>query len=441
MSTTADSNKLGGTGPSSNRMKGAAGFIRHNPKSDRFNILDFDHVEIWCTDAKSTAARFCASFGFHVQATADIDSGCFKYTAVVVGSGSLRFLCVAPYNTNAPLTDAATKFQDPLPAFDKEECFKFIERHGTAGRAIGLKVDDAAKAYEEATKHGGKGILPATTFKDADGEVTYSEVTFYDDVKFRFTQRTAAFKGTFLPNMKSMPTTMPDGSPIPSFGIGRIDHIVSNVPNLCELADSVNSMIGLHEFAEFTAEDVGTVDSGLNSMVMANNTETVLMPINEPTTGTRRKSQIQSFLEHHKGGGMQHIAITTPDIVATVEQMAKSSLFGGGVTFMAHPGKDYYQNHVPRKMGDMVTPEIIAQCDKFGILIDRDEEGGLLQIFTKPIFDRPTLFLEVIQRIGCIQPDGTQKPACGGFGKGNFGALFKSIEDWEKQRDGELPQM
>lgn len=436
---SAPEGKLGGTGPSSNRMKGAAGFVRHNPKTDRFNILDFDHVEIWCTDAKSTAARFCASFGFHVLAVSDIDSGNFKYSAVVCGSGTLRFLCVAPYNTDAPLTDMATKFQDPLPSFDKAECFKFVERHGTAGHTIGLKVEDAAKAYEEATKHGGKGVLPATTFADADGEVTYAEVLYYDDVTFRFVQRTKEFKGAFLPHMKSMPATLPSGDAIPSFGIKRIDHIVSNVPNLGELADKAHEMIGLHEFAEFTAEDVGTVDSGLNSMVMANNTETVLMPINEPTTGTRRKSQIQSYLEHHRGGGIQHIAITTPDIVATVAQMTKQAIIGGGVSFMAHPGKDYYQNHVPRKMGNMVTPELIAECDKYGILIDRDEEGGLLQIFTKPIFDRPTLFLEVIQRVGCVQPDGSQKPACGGFGKGNFGALFKSIEDWEKQRDGELP--
>jgi len=171
-------------------------------------------------------------------------------------------------------------------------------------------------------------------------------------------------------------------------------------------------------------------------VVLASDDEMVLLPVNEPTFGTRRKSQIQSYIEHHRGPGIQHIAIMTPDILSTIARMTEMSV-SGGVEFMPNPGQSYYKDHVPAKMGNLVSQDPIDQCQKYGILIDRDEEGGLLQIFTKPLFDRPTLFVEIIQRIGCPGDDGKQKPACGGFGKGNFGALFKSIEDWEKERDGE----
>jgi 4-hydroxyphenylpyruvate dioxygenase len=166
-----------------------------------------------------------------------------------------------------------------------------------------------------------------------------------------------------------------------------------------------------------------------------------LLPINEPTTGTRRKSQIQSYLEHHRGPGIQHIAIFTSDIIATAKKMELAAINGGGISFMPHPGKSYYTEHVPRKMEGVaeVNAALIAECDKRAILIDRDQEGTLLQVFTQTILDRPTLFIEVIQRLGCPLPNGKQKPGCGGFGKNNFGALFKSIETMEKIRDGELP--
>ena len=252
----------------------------------------------------------------------------------------------------------------------------------------------------------------------------------YTDVVIRFVQGRDEYKGEFLPGFKD------SGRPSVSYGLFRIDHIVSNVPELLTVTEHLEKMLGYHEFSEFVAADIGTVDSGLNSMVMANNDETILMPINEPTFGTRRKSQIQSFLEHHQGPGVQHIALQTLDIIKTIKAMSAQTNFGG-VEFQASPGHTYYAEHVPKKMAGMIDQTLIDECAKFNILIDRDSEGGLLQIFTKPLLDRPTLFVEIIQRIGCPLPDGRQKPACGGFGKGNFGALFKSIEDAEKLRDGE----
>eukprot|EP00958_Prasinococcus_capsulatus_P014979 scaffold1588_cov408-Prasinococcus_capsulatus_cf.AAC.4 len=156
-------------------------------------------------------------------------------------------------------------------------------------------------------------------------------------------------------------------------------------------------MTGLHEFAEFTAEDVGTVDSGLNSMVLANNSESVLFPVNEPTTGTRRKSQIQTYLEQNEGPGLQHLALKCDDIFHTLTCMRASV---AAFDFMPRPSDDYYRQ-LPSRIGDSLSAEQYRQCEELGILADKDPEGVLLQIFTKPVGDRSTLFLEIIQRVGC----------------------------------------
>lgn len=420
---------FGGAGASQARMKGHSGFKRENPRSDSFAIRDFDHIEIWCADATCTARRFSTAFGLQMTAFTDIDNGNHKYTSYVLQSETVRFVITAPYWTEAP-PPKLTRV-DTFPDFNRELAFEFIGKHGSAVRAIGLRVDDATAAYEACLKNGGKGVQRPTTLTDEDGTIVYAEVTYYTDVVLRLVQgRDTAYKGTFMPGYKASGRT-----PV-SYGLYRVDHIVTNAPCLVDVTDALQKMTGMHEFAEFVSEDVGTVDSGLNSMVVANNDETVLLPVNEPTFGTRRKSQIQSFLEHHQGTGVQHIAIHTKDILATIKKMREQSLWGG-VEFMPAPGGTYYDDHVPKKMGGMVTHEQIEECRKLGILVDRDEEGGLLQIFTRPLFDRPTLFVEIIQRLGCPLPDGRQRPACGGFGKGNFGALFKSIEDYEKMRDGE----
>lgn len=420
---------LGGTGKSSGKLVGHDKFVRHNPRSDRFGLLDFDHLEFWCADATSTARRFATAFGLTMVASSDVDSGNQKYTSFVLQAGTIRMVFTAPYWTEAP--SPKLPFSDPFPDYCREDAWRFIAKHGVAVKAIGIRVDNATKAFEQCVANGGVPVTRPTKLTDENGELIYSEVVYYTDVKFRWVEgRDTTYKGPFVPGYKT------ESKPTFTYDLFRIDHVVSNVPCLTDVTEHLNKMLGLHEFSEFTAEDVGTVDSGLNSMVMANNDETVLLPINEPTFGTRRKSQIQSFIEHHCGPGVQHIAISTPDIIKTVDAMTKAAVHGG-IDFMPNPGKAYYRDHVPAKMGKMVTPELIAQCEKYGILIDRDEEGGLLQIFTKPLLDRPTLFVEIIQRIGCPLPGGKQKPACGGFGKGNFGALFKSIEDWEKQRDGE----
>ena len=190
---------------------------------------------------------------------------------------------------------------------------------------------------------------------------------------------------------------------------------------------------GFHEFAEFVSDDVGTVDSGLNSMVLANNSEMILLPVNEPTLGTKRKSQIQTYLEQNEGPGLQHLALKTDDIVATLREMRARSEFGG-FEFMPNLGPEYYKD-LPSRIGDALPAEKYKECEELGILVDIDDQGVLLQIFTKPLGDRPTVFIEIIERLCKIEnepeQEGEEIGGCGGFGKGNFGALFKSIEVYE----------
>jgi 4-hydroxyphenylpyruvate dioxygenase len=301
------------------------------------------------------------------------------------------------------------------------------------------------------------------TLTHDDGEsAVVSEVELYGDVVLRFIS--GDYKGPYLPGF----TPTPDEPQI-SYGLQRLDHAVGNVHKLVEALEHIIGFTGFHEFAEFVAEDVGTVDSGLNSMVLANNNELVLLPINEPTYGTKRKSQIQTYLEQNEGPGLQHLALKTHNIIHTVEEMAKRSQYGG-FEFMPRPSEGYY-GKVAQRVGNDLTAEQIASCEKHGILIDKDDQGILLQIFTKPLGDRPTVFIEIIERLGCtkeVQRNGTaaesaptqaagidasngaaaelvdvievradgvvveQAAGCGGFGKGNFSELFKSIEDYER---------
>lgn len=214
---------------------------------------------------------------------------------------------------------------------------------------------------------------------------------------------------------------------------------MGNVHQLIPQVDYLANATGFHEFAEFVAEDVGTVDSGLNSMVLANNGENVLMPINEPTFGTPRKSQIQTYLEQNEGPGLQHLALKTDDIFRTVREMQARSEFGG-FEFMPRAPPEYYKR-LPERIGSSLTPEQYRQVEELGLLVDKDDQGVLLQLFTKPLGDRPTIFIEIIQRVGCMRlvkdaDTGVEKVqqagGCGGFGKGNFSELFKSIEEYEK---------
>ncbi|CAK4072865.1 unnamed protein product [Aphanomyces euteiches] len=412
--------------PKKMKLVGYENFQRHNPKSDRFTMHKFHHVEFYCQDATNVSKRFGWAAGLKLVAKSDQSTGNHAYASYVLQSGELTLAITAPYSRK----NQKEGYVPPNPAFNVDFAHEFCAKHGLAVRAMAISVDDAVQAYELSVKHGAVGVSAPQTVKCDKTHTTavISSVQLYGDVVLRFVS--GDFKGRFLPGYEDV-----EG---PEVGIGmqRLDHAVGNVPNLMEAVEYVCGFTGWHEFAEFTAEDVGTVDSGLNSMVLANNTELILLPMNEPTIGTKRKSQIQTFLEQNEGPGLQHMALKTNDIFHTMSEMRKRSHFGG-FEFMPKPSESYYKN-LPKKIGDAFTAEQYKQIEQLGLLVDKDDQGILLQIFTKPLGDRPTCFFEIIERVGCMEDIGgrlEQAAGCGGFGKGNFSELFKSIEEYERTLD------
>lgn len=445
--------------PKKFQLVGYKNFVRHNPKSDKFAVHRFHHVEFWCGDASTTYRRFQVGLGMAPVAKSDQSTGNSVFASYVVQTGDLVFAFTAPYSRKVDHSSA----KNPLPHYSQQQANEFLQSHGLAVRSVGVLVDDARHAYEVSVANGAKPVLaPLTMTDNASGKTQIiSEVLLYGDVVLRYVS--GDFEGPYLANYEPL-----EGRQV-CYGIQRLDHAVGNVPTLLEAVEYIVHFTGFHEFAEFVAEDVGTVDSGLNSMVLGNNNEMVLLPINEPTFGTPRKSQIQTYLEQNEGPGLQHMALKTDDIITTLRHMRAVSDFGG-FEFMPRPSDDYYRK-LPQKIGDILSEEQYKAIEELGILADRDDQGTLLQIFTKPLGDRPTVFIEIIQRIGCmrevgreaepqsagqaeaIQPSDPQPVAahaakpeptpaaapvleqaagCGGFGKGNFSELFKSIEDYER---------
>jgi len=425
---------------------GHKGFKRINPRTDRFDVQHFDHVEFWCGDATNASRRFGYGLGMTLVAHSDQGTGNMHFASYVMKSGEVTFAFTAPYSTTTPKEGSTP----PVDWYDQNQAYEFLKRHGMAVRALALRVADAEAAFLASLQNGARAVQPATRLVDsATGtSCTVAEVQLYGDVVLRY--MSGDFKGPYFPGYVSV-----ESGPTVTYGIQRLDHAVGNVPDLIQAVDYVAGFSGFHEFAEFVAEDVGTVDSGLNSMVLASNNEMVLLPLNEPTHGTRRKSQIQTYLEQNEGPGLQHLALKTDDIFTSLREMRARS-FTGGFEFMPQPSDTYYRG-LPDKIGPALTPEQYKACEELGILVDKDDQGILLQIFTKPLGDRPTVFIEIIQRLCQVDigdGDATEsvtlerlaKPAaadvlpkttsldiggCGGFGKGNFSELFKSIEVYE----------
>ncbi|KAK6919776.1 Glyoxalase/fosfomycin resistance/dioxygenase domain [Dillenia turbinata] len=422
--------------PSGFKLVGFSKFVRANPKSDRFVVRRFHHIEFWCADATNTARRFSWGLGMPIVAKSDLSTGNSIHASYLLRSGDLHFLFTAPYSPSISASESSSSAS--IPTFDHSASHAFSATHGLAARAVAIEVDDADLAFRVSVEHGAKPSSSPITIN----HVVLSEVQLYGDVVLRYVSyknshtRDSSDPGTwFLPNFEAMEEL--SSYPSLDYGIRRLDHAVGNVYDLAAAVEYVKGFTGFHEFAEFTAEDVGTSESGLNSVVLANNDEMVLLPMNEPVYGTKRKSQIQTYLEHNVGPGLQHLALVSEDIFRTLREMRKRSGIGG-FEFMPSPPPTYYRN-LKNRAGDILSDEQIKECEELGILVDRDDQGTLLQIFTKPVGDRPTIFIEIIQRIGCMLQDEEgktyQKGGCGGFGKGNFSELFKSIEEYEKTLD------
>ncbi|KAL5720391.1 4-hydroxyphenylpyruvate dioxygenase [Ranunculus cassubicifolius] len=367
------------------KLVGFSKFIRNNPETDQFPIKHFHHIEFWCIGATNLARRFtCGLAGNQMSHTATI------------------------------------------PTFDHSLARSFSASYGLAVRAIAIEVDNAVSAFYVSVAHGAK---PSSSPIHLDENVVISEVHLYGDVVLRYISfRSKDLKNSlFLPGFENIVKL---SSPQElDFGIRRLDHVVGNVANLSEAVTYVKKFTGLHEYAEFIAEDLGKTESGLNSVILSSNNEIILLGLNEPVYGTQRKSKIQTFLEHNEGAGVQHLALTTDDIFTTLKEMPRRSGVGGGFEFMAPVTKP--GGHLKSRAGDVLSDEMIRECEEMGILVDRDAHG-----------DRPILFIEIIQRVGCILKDEQgrpfQKAGCGAFGKGNVAELFKSVEEYEKTLEAKV---
>ena len=419
-------------------------FTRTNPRSDLFPIARFHSIEFFCRDAKTTANRFAVALGMNACGKNDETTGNKTFNSYAMKSHELVFAFTAPARTeeggfrrdvqgNLELVEEDKEIEE-----EKRRARQFVDKHGLAVKRVCLRVENCKEAFEVSTKNGAVAIHEPRTLKNRkDGrEATVAEVALYGDVELRFVEDTTTHLDAdeTYRYLDYDAVEQNENSEKRNYGLKRLDHCVGNVCDLIETVEYIEKMLGFHEFAEFVAADVGTVDSGLNSMVLANNDEFVLLPINEPTFGTRRKSQIQTYLEANNGPGVQHLALKTDDIIRTVTEMKKYSGMFGGFDFQPPASEKYYQN-LKEKIGDVLTDETLKECERLGLLVDKDDQGVLIQIFTKPLTDRPTIFIEIIQRIGCEYPKEEKKEqaaGCGGFGKGNFAELFKSIENYEK---------
>lgn len=359
------------------KLLGFKNFVRRNLRSDRFPVSRFHHLEFWTSDATNAARRFSYGLGMPLVAKSDLSTGNLAHASYLIRSSQLQFLFSAAYSPAADDSGATAA----IPSFSVPEFRNFVASHGLAVRAVAVEVADAGEAYRISVANGARPAHPPVSV-GRDGDAEIAEISLYGDVVLRFVSLRS--KSEFLPRFEPVADGASAGAA--DFGLRRLDHAVGNVPELAPAVEYIKRFTGFHKFAEFTAEDVGTAESGLNSVVLANNEETVLLPLNEPVAGTKRRSQIQTYLDHNEGPGVQHLALSTDDVFATLRAMQGRS-GSGGFDFMPAPPPTYYRN-LRGRAGDVLTEEQMKECEELGLLVDRDDQGLLLQIFTKPVGDR-----------------------------------------------------
>jgi 4-hydroxyphenylpyruvate dioxygenase len=416
-------------------MQGQHRNRRENPKTDKFESYAIDHLEWTTGDALSTMKIFKRGLGMELIAETKKETGNHTYVSYVLKTSEVKFV------VTAPLLSHFKHPQDkpPNPGYDAEKASNFFRRHGVGVSAIGVSVKDVKEAYKISVENGAKGITPPLELKDENGTVLIAEILIYNedhpteplrksDTVIRFIQN-ANFKGHFLPGYKPVKDT--DNL---NYGITKIDHVVGNVYDMNKICSDIKKYFGFHTFAGFTKEEIATPWTSLNSEVLSNNNNRVLLPINESAEG-KKESQILEYLKAYNGPGVQHIALKTANIFATVELIRANSSMG--FEFIPTPFTYYTDKVIEQRMLEHLTEAEMKAVKDLGILIDLDDEGVLLQIFTKPLFDRPTVFVEIIQRK--CKGQTIEIPGCGGFGKGNFKALFESIERLQELRGGLLP--
>lgn len=357
---------------------------------DFLPLLGTDYVEFYVGNAKQSAHYYKTAFGYQSLAYAGLETGVRDRTSYVLKQDKIRLVLTTPLNENSPIND-------------------HLRKHGDGVKVVALWVEDATNAYEETIKRGGRSFMEPTVEKDEFGEVVRSGIYTYGETVHIFVER-KNYNGIFLPGYKEWKS---DYNPEP-VGLKYIDHMVGNVGwnEMNTWVKFYEDVMGFVNFLSFDDKQIHTEYSALMSKVMSNGNGRIKFPINEPAEGKKR-SQIEEYLDFYGGPGVQHIAIATDDIISTVTQLKAR-----GIEFLSAPPHAYYQA-IPERLGvhmDMMKEDLNA-IEKLAIMVDADEDGYLLQIFTKPVQDRPTLFFEIIQRMGAK-----------GFGAGNFKALFESIE-------------
>lgn len=341
------------------------------------------HVELLVGNAKQAAYFYRHAFGFSQLAYAGPETGVKEQASYVLTQGDIRLVVSTPLRPDDPMAE-------------------HLHKHGDGVLDIAFLVDDVDACFAEAVNRGGHVALAPYDRSDQSGRIRRAKIRAYGDTLHSFIS-VADYTGPFLPGYQIR------RRPTPSAGLQRVDHIVGNVENdrMNDWGTYYNKVLGFHQFMSFDDKDISTDFSALRSRVMAAPNELIKFPINEPAPG-KRKSQIQEYLDYNVGPGVQHVALSTPDIIHSVSVLREN-----GVEFLNVP-PSYYEGLTDR-VGEI--REDIAAIRDLNILVDSDEKGYLLQIFTKPVEDRPTLFYEIIQRQGSDA-----------FGKGNFKALFEAIE-------------
>ena len=358
---------------------------------DFLPLLGTDYVELYVGNAKQSAHFYKTAFGFQSEAYAGLETGVKDRVSYVLKQDKIRLVLTTPLTEGGPINE-------------------HINKHGDGVKVVALWVEDATKAWEETTKRGAKSFMEPTAEEDDFGNVVRSGIHTYGETVHIFVER-KAYDGAFLPGYKKWESHY---NPAPT-GLKFIDHMVGNVDwdemnTWCEFYAKV---MGFAQIISFDDKDISTEYTALMSKVMSNGNGRIKFPINEPAEG-KKKSQIEEYIDFYNGPGVQHIAVATDDIVATVSAMRDR-----GVEFLYVP--DNYYDDLLERVGDI--DEDVEILKQHGILIDRDDEGYLLQLFTKPVVDRPTMFFEIIQRKGAQS-----------FGKGNFKALFEAIEREQDNR-------
>ena len=353
---------------------------------DFLPLNGIDHLEFYVGNARQSAHFYRSAFGFHLSAYRGPETGTYDRASYLLEQNRIRLVFTTPLRSDHPIAN-------------------HIGRHGDGVRDIALSVDDAESAWCETTRRGARSVHGPEILRDENGQVRTTAIATYGDTIHSFIER-AGYKGAFLPGYRSV-----NSGDIVAHGTGltQIDHLVGNVGwgEMDRWVDFYRDVMGFRLFRHFDDKDISTEYSALMSKVMSNGNERVKFPINEPAHG-KRKSQIEEYLDFYQGPGVQHIALATDNIIQTVTQLRDQ-----GVEFLRVPAT-YYDDLLAR-IGTIDEP--IEPLRDLGILVDRDDEGYMLQIFTRPVEDRPTLFFEVIQRKGSRS-----------FGKGNFKALFEAIE-------------